>query len=177
MREIKTIESERYEKMDDGVHLKYIGMVKAQEAFDTLKKHLEKEGMLPDEYFSLNFQVEGKELPDFCTAVCHTDWGGSEGIYIDIDLIYFENNEQKTFHFATGKTLESSGDAFLKMSRIAAECSMMLNGRGSILRVSEKNYENSIHKSSLEERLADIKERQNTNIPNSKKEIDTDISI
>lgn len=144
MVEIKTIESDRYEKAEDGIHVKYVGMIKAQDAFDQLKAHLEKVGLLPDEYFNLNdWKWKGEtELPCYIRASCDVNWGGSEGIYLDISLLHRENNEIKYFSFATGKTLGETGDDFLRMSRIAAECSMMLNGRGSIVRVSESAYDN-----------------------------------
>lgn len=144
MIEIKTIESDRYEKAEDGVHVKHVGMIKAQEAFDQLKAHLEKVGLLPDEYFNSNdWKWKGvKELPDYIRASCDVNWGSCEGIYLDISLLHRENNEIKYFSFATGKTLGRSGDDFLRMSRIAAECSMMLNGRGSIVKVSESAYDN-----------------------------------
>lgn len=171
MRELKTIESEIYEKAEDGIHIRRVGMIKAQEAFDILENHLKEANLLPDEYFSLYFNAADKELPEFNTAVCHTDWGGSEGIYIDIDLVYRENNEIKMFHFATGKTLDSSGDAFIKMSRIAAECSMMLNGRGSIVRVSENNYEKISNIDSLDKKIAEVNK---TNIKDAKNK---DISL
>lgn len=153
MLEFKTIESDRYEKMVDGIHVKHVGMITAQEAFDQLKEHLKKVGLLPDEYFLVSHNINAEtELPVFTDAICHTKWGGNEGVYIDIDLKYFDdfdetlpNNERQAhfFHLATGKTLGANGDDFLRMSRIAAECSMMLNGRGSIVRVSENVYENT----------------------------------
>lgn len=143
MIELKTIESERYEKMEDQIHVKQVGMIQAKEAFQQLKDHLEKVGLLPDEYFIPSFRCNPEEeLPDFNTAICHTDWGSNEGIYLDIALQYTEDHEPKLLSFATGKTLDSSGEAFLRMSRIAAECSMMLNGRGFIVKVPERFYEN-----------------------------------
>lgn len=143
MREINTIEVERYEKTENANLLKSVGMKSAQDVFDALEKHLKEVDMLPDEYFNLSFDYRflydsDKELPDFSDAICHTNWGGSEGIYIDIYLRYREGNEIKLQPFATGKTLGESGDDFLRMSRIAAECSMMLNGRGALVRVSEQ---------------------------------------
>lgn len=154
MKKLKTIEVDRYEEMDDGIHLKHIGMIKAEDAFRQLKNHLEEVGLLPDEYFSPSFYYlsEMDELPKYRTAVCHVDWGGSEGIYLDISMLHYEDNQIKLDSFATGKTLDSSGEAFLRMSRIAAECSMMLNGRGDIVRMPDNAYETQM---------------EETNIPNS----------
>lgn len=140
MIEIQTIHVDKYDTVPGHSLPQHVGMIDAQDAFDQLEAHLKKIGLLPDEYFSLSFNLKG-ELPDFSEAVCHTNWGGSEGIYIDIELKYYQDRQPKVLQFATGKTLGDSGDAFLRMSRIAAECSMMLNGRGSIVRVSEKAYQ------------------------------------
>ncbi len=142
--EIKTIEVDKWVPSEKKGMVKHAGMISPQEAFEQLKAHLEKVGLLPDEYFNLNdwkWKSE-TELPDYIRASCDVNWGGSEGIYLDISLLHKENNEIKYFPFATGKTLDRSGDAFLRMSRIAAECSMMLNGRGSIVKVSENAYDN-----------------------------------
>lgn len=140
MRKIQTIESDRYEKTEKGL-LRHVGMISGQELFDKLKKHLEENDLLPDEYFLQSIYLnQTSEVPNFSDAVCHTNWGGSEGIYIDIDLAYREGDQRKFFHLATGKTLDQDGDAFMRMSRIAAECSMMLNGRGEIVKISDKYY-------------------------------------
>ena len=63
--------------------------------------------MLPDEYFLLG--MDGKledELPDYDIAECVPNFGGSEGIYLDITLIYVEKGKVHRDRFATGKTLE-----------------------------------------------------------------------
>ncbi len=157
MREIKTIEPDLYEKAEDGIHLKHVGIISGQELFDRLYNHLKEVGLLPDEYFVFSpLQNQKDELPEFSTAVCHTDWGGNEGIYIDISLESYEDSERKSFPFAVGKTLAQDGDAFLHMSRIAAECSLMLNGRGTIVKISDKHYPdkaNEQDKSSLTEQI------------------------
>ena len=94
MKELKTIEVDRYERMDDGVHLKHVGMIKAEDAFDQLEKHLEEVGLLPDEYFSPSYSLYGMDdLPNYRTAICHVDWGGNEGIYLNISLLHYEDNQ------------------------------------------------------------------------------------
>lgn len=54
------------------------------------------------------------------------------GLLPDEDFLFDgEYDTQLQFiRFATGKTLEESRDAFLRMHRIAGECTLMLNGRG-----------------------------------------------
>lgn len=69
-------------------------------------------------------------IPDFDEAVCSVNFGG-EGIYLDIDLKYLSSeNERRQVHFATGKTLGENTFDFYRMSLIAGECSMLLNGDG-----------------------------------------------
>lgn len=147
MRELKTIEVDRWEPSEKKGMVKHVGMISPEEAFNVLEKHLKEVDMLPDEYFSPNiWDWKGvKELPDYAQASCNVNWGGSEGIYLDIVLLYRnEKQELCRFNFATGKTLGVSGDDFLRMSRIAAECSMMLNGRGEIVRFYEEEKLKSV---------------------------------
>ncbi len=126
---IQTIDCDRYSEPDENHRVKHVGMIEAKDAFDQLYTHLQAKNMLPDEYFLFSERdfPDHAELPEFHSAVCHTDFGGSEGIYFDIEL----QCRGRMVHFATGKTLDENADAFFKMSRIAAECSLMLNGRGS----------------------------------------------
>lgn len=158
MREIKTIEVDKWVPSERKGMVKHAGMISPQEAFDALKKHLEDVGLMPDEYFNLNdWKWNGvKELPDYIRASCDVNWGGNEGIYLDISLLHRENNEIKYFPFATGKTLSRSGDDFLRMSRIAAECSMMLNGRGAKVQFKEeeKGFILPKDETSLDEKIA-----------------------
>lgn len=134
MATIKSFEVDCWSEKDGKGRVKHIGMLKMGEVFEMLKEHLLSKGMLPDEYFliSQNDWNEDRELPDYDYAICVPNYGGSEGIYLDISMVYDDEQKQRQhMRFATGKTLEESADAFLKMARIAAECSLMLNGRGS----------------------------------------------
>lgn len=133
MATIKSFEVDRWSERDENGGMQHIGMLKLGEVFEMLKEHLISIDMLPDEYFLMDRDWnEDRELPDYDYAVCVPNFGGSEGIYLDISLAYRDEQGQKCYlDFATGKTLEEGADAFLKMARIAAECSMMLNGRGS----------------------------------------------
>lgn len=134
MATIKSFEVDRWSEKDGKGRVKHIGMRKMGEVFEMLKEHLLSKGMLPDEYFliSQNDWNEDRELPDYDYAICVPNYGGSEGIYLDISMVYDDEQKQRQhMRFATGKTLEESADAFLKMAKIAAECSLMLNGRGS----------------------------------------------
>lgn len=130
---IKTIEVDRWSKPDAQRRVQHIGMIKAQDAFDQLEQHLKDRGLLPDEYFLFskqNFNDGMDELPNYDQAVCQVNFGGSEGIYIDITL-EVSDGAGRSVQFAAGKTLSEHAEAYQHMSKIAGECSLMLNGRGS----------------------------------------------
>ncbi len=124
---LKTIEVDRWN------YLYHLGMIKAKDAFDQLEKHLKEHGLLPDEFIFLEdrFKANDGELPIYLAAICQTNFGENEGIDLDISLKYEENGEFKYRSFAMGKTLGDTVEAFQRMARIGAECSMMLNGRGA----------------------------------------------
>ena len=135
MEKIKSFDLDRWSEPDEKRQVRHIGMADAKETFEKLEAHLKEKGMLPDEYFlyDMDLRTNVKELPDFDFALCVPNFGHSEGVYLNIDLIYSdEDGGQKSLRFATGKTLREGADAFFWMSRIAAECSLMLNGRGCI---------------------------------------------
>ena len=141
MARIRSFNLDRWSEPDEQRRVRHIGMADARETFEKLKKHLEATGLLPDEYFLFDGEYETQlkgELPNFDHALCVPNYGASEGIYLDISLVCRnEDGSRKFIPFATGKTLEESGDAFLRMHRIAGECSLLLNGRGIYFERSE----------------------------------------
>lgn len=134
MRNFKSLEVDIWSSPNDQHRVKHIGMANSAETFEKLKSHLQDQNMLPDDYFLFNDDLLTRfagKLPDYHFAECLPNYGGSEGIYLDITLLYSdESGHTKRTNFLTGKTLEESSDAFIRMARIAAECSLMLNGRG-----------------------------------------------
>jgi len=90
MEKIKTFELDRWSEPDEQHRVRHIGMADAKETFEKLETHLKEKGMLPDEYFlyEVDMRTKARELPDFNFALCVPNFGGSEGIYLDIDLIY-----------------------------------------------------------------------------------------
>ena len=141
-REIKTLEVERYSEPDERGVVKLVGMISGREAFDLLKTHLEEVGLMPDGGLIPSSIISNDELPYYSTAYCHTETYGT-ATFVDINLNCYDDDtgEQYSRGFASGKSLGTSGDDFLRMSRIAAECSLMLNGRGSIVKVTETEFE------------------------------------
>ena len=127
---LHSFELDRWSKPDENHRVKHIGMADAKETFDKLKTHLETHGLLPDEYFLYSDELSG-ELPEFEEALCIPNFGSSVGIYLDISLACRNSDGKRYFQsFATGKTLGETADDYFRMFRIAAECSLMLNGRG-----------------------------------------------
>ena len=119
---MKPIELERWEPSpDDPRREVYAGQRTAQEVFEELKYRLEGMGYLPDEYFLMNHEWEdGREIPKDADIFCTTDYGGSEGIYTDIYLKWYQDGEPVIRSFATGKTLGESGSDMDRMYLIAS---------------------------------------------------------
>ena len=121
-----------YESGPDEQGIIHTGMIGKQELFYKLERYLTNKNMLPDDYFWPDKYIynEEEELPNYDTALCVPHYGNNGGIYLDIFLVYPGNRMPRFMRLASGKTSDESADAFFKMSRIAAECSLLLNGRG-----------------------------------------------
>lgn len=95
-----------------------------KDIFADLKAFLKEREMVPDEYFlgpddgEMQFPLDG-------VFVAYVNYGSSEGIYLDIEI---RSRKHGTIHFATGKTLRASGDAYDFMYDVACTCSKALNG-------------------------------------------------
>lgn len=114
---IKQIELEVWEP-----HPEKKGMVRfvkqrgMQEVFDELSDSLKENGILPDEYFLLSPWAKEKVLiPRDASVRVRTRWGGNEGIYIDVHF----DSPSGSIQFATGKTLDETGEAYDRMNFIA----------------------------------------------------------
>lgn len=91
---------------EDPRRMQYAGQRVAQEVFEELKYRLEGMGYLPDEYFLMDREWEnGREIPKDADIFCTTDYGVSEGIYLDVYLKWYENDQPVIRSFITGKTL------------------------------------------------------------------------
>ena len=108
---MKQIEFERWElDAENPCKLKYAGQRKAEDVFHELEARLDSVGYLPDEYLLLDRRWQnGREMPRDAGFFCRTDYGGSEGIYLDMFLEWYEDSQRRTEHFMTGKTLGESG--------------------------------------------------------------------
>ena len=116
--------------------MQYAGQRTAQEVFEELKHRLEGMGYLPDEYFLMNRDWEnGREIPRDADIFCTTDYGGSEGVYLDVSLQWYENNQTVTRNFITGKTLGETGADLDRMFLISSAITKAFHGdRGTYAR-------------------------------------------
>lgn len=102
--------------------VRYVGQRKTEDIFKELEDFLKKEDIYPDEYLLMahNFELEYPLFPKTDEFICHANWGGSEGIYLDVELLVRdERNQRHTVHFITGKTLDESSEAYDRMQYIA----------------------------------------------------------
>ena len=107
---MKQIELDNWaQSPDDPQRLVYAGSRMAQEVFAELKHRLEIVGMLPDEYFLIDREWEnGRVLPKDADIFCTVQYGGSEGIYLNVSIAWYEESKKNIKCFATGKTLGES---------------------------------------------------------------------
>ena len=101
-----------------------------QEVYEELKHRLEGMGYLPDEYFLLDDVWEdGKVVPRDADLFCTTDYGASEGIYLDVYLKWYgEDGKPVIKTFATGKTLGESGSDMDRMFLISSAITKAFHG-------------------------------------------------
>ena len=101
-----------------------------QEVYEELKHRLEGIGYLPDEYFLLDAGWEdGKVIPRDADLFCTTDYGDSEGIYLDVYLKWYgEDGKPVIKTFATGKTLGESGSDLDRMFLISSAITKAFHG-------------------------------------------------
>ena len=101
----------------------------AQEVFEELKHRLESQGYLPDEYFLLDHEWEnGRKIPENADFFCTTDYGSSEGVYLDVYLKWYGDGRSVTRSFITGKTLGESGNDLDRMFLISSAITKAFHG-------------------------------------------------
>lgn len=128
---MKEIAMERWERSKDGSgELVVVGQRTAAEVFAELKQRLESIGYLPDERFALDSRWEGGRLiPQGADISCTADYGGSEGVYLDVYLQWSEEGKgTQREHFITGKTLGDSGEDLDRMFLISSAITKAFHG-------------------------------------------------
>ena len=131
---MKQIEFERWEPdAENPRRLTYAGQRAAEDVFHELETQLDSVGYLPDEYLLLDIHWQnGREMPRDADFFCKTDYGGSEGIYLDVFLEWYEDSQRKTEHFMTGKTLGESGADLDRMFLISSAITKAFRGDNSV---------------------------------------------
>ena len=131
---MKQIEFERWEPdAENPRKLTYAGQRTAEDVFHELEARLDSVGYLPDEYLLLDRRWQnGREMPRDAGFFCRTDYGGSEGIYLDMFLEWYEDSQHKTEHFMTGKTLGEGGADMDRMSLISSAITKAIRGDNSV---------------------------------------------
>ena len=129
---MKQIELEHWTpSAQDPRRTEYAGQRTAQEVFAELEYRLNSTGYLPDEYFLMDSAWEnGREIPKDADIFCTTDYGGSEGVYLDVYLKWHEDGKPITKSFITGKTLGESGADLDRMFLISAAITKAFHGDG-----------------------------------------------
>lgn len=124
------IELERWKPSEANPRkLEYAGQPVAQEVFEELKHRLEGMGYLPDEYFLLDGHwKDGREIPKDADIFCTTDYGASEGVYLDVYLKWYEDGKPITRSFITGKTLGENGNDLDRMFLTASAITKAFHG-------------------------------------------------
>lgn len=111
--------------------LRYVGQPVAEDVFKELEQRLKDTGFLPDEYFLMGMEWEhGRRIPKGADLFCTTDYGSSEGIYVDVYLKWYENDKPVTKSFATGKTLGETGYDLDRMFLTASTITKAFHGEG-----------------------------------------------
>ena len=148
---IKSLQTHFYEKNPEKKgFLTLKGTITHKELFEALRAHLEGLGMLPDEYFLSDripeLMSEGEEypakalecIPEECYFTARSDFGGSEGIYLDLEMHSVDAKGKRHHeHIATGKTLKEDPAALIWMQRAATECELFLNRNGREYEVND----------------------------------------
>ena len=129
---MNVIELERWTPSEaDPRKLEYAGQPVAQEVFEELKHRLEGMGYLPDEYFLMDDHWrDGREIPKDADIFCTTDYGASEGVYLDVYLKWYDESQKRsiTQKLATGKTLGENGNDLDRMFLTAAAITKAFHG-------------------------------------------------
>lgn len=131
---MKQIEFERREPdAENPRKLNYAGQRAAEDVFHELEAQLDSVGYLPDEYFIMDWRWEhGRQIPKGADFFCKTDYGGSEGIYLDVYLEWQEGDKPKRECFITGKTLGESGADLDRMFLISSAITKAFRGDNSV---------------------------------------------
>lgn len=130
---MSVIETQIWEAVPDKKgYVRYVGQRKLVEVFNELEAYLKKEDIYPEEYFLQTHDARPDTLFPRGDIRCYAQWGGSEGIYIELEVLVgaTKDSSYKIVHIATGKTLDESGEAYDRMQYIAGRIYKAFCGEG-----------------------------------------------
>ena len=109
----------------------------SKDVFQDLVKELKSADLYPDEYILMEEEFKRgayQTFPELCDLYCYTRWGGSEGIYTNIDVQIYDKEEgrYKNLNFISAKSLGETEEAFDRMQYIAGYIYRLLMGDGSV---------------------------------------------
>ncbi|MBO6267460.1 MAG: hypothetical protein J6M06_04425, partial [Synergistaceae bacterium] len=150
-------------KEDDPRYTERVGTRSAEEVFRELEQRLDGMGMLPDEYFLLDREwQDGRLIPEDADIFVTTDYGESEGIYLDGYLKWYEDGKPVTRSFFTGKTLGDTGADLDRMFLISSAITKAFHGCGRQPDNGMVLYLNAEEKKEIVEALMEKRERMLT---------------
>lgn len=130
---------------------------KVEDVFKELSDTLVAYGLLPDEYFYLDEEFEKyKDFPILHDMYCYARWGSSEGIYLDVIAVVFNNQEleYELKRFAVGKTLSEDRDSYDRMQYIAGYIYKLFMGDHQIpMRYLKMDQEKICNRAALMKKL------------------------
>ncbi len=137
MNQNKVIETELWEPVPDKPYqVRFVKTRTAYEVFKELEATMKANNMMPDEYFLLSHRIDEKSLmPKDASFIAYAQWGGNEGVYLEVKMISSDGQQ----HFATGKTLGETEEDYDRMQAIAGFIYKSFAGFGRVNRAVEEN--------------------------------------
>lgn len=137
MRTLQTFDIELWTEPEERERARVLGLDTTQGVFKALESHLEEAGLLPEKFFEPRDE-KLSPMPYFDYARCDVDFAEPEGVVMSIELVTLVDNEWEGRRFATAGIHGSTAEDYLRMCRIAAECSLMFNGRGQRFELADE---------------------------------------
>lgn len=130
---MKIIETQNWEPVPDKPGMiRVASQRKALEVFHELEEALRAADLYPDEYFlpDNDFDRGNADFPEIKDIYCYAQWGNSEGIYLEVELIVFNKASHRCErkHFATGKSLAEDSASYDRMQYIAGYIYKLFTG-------------------------------------------------
>jgi len=122
---LKPVDLEIWSEPDEHRRVTFLGMREGRQVYEDLKSQLEKTNLLKNlDYITLSKSHEGK-LPENYHIKSYVNWGGSEGVYVDVTLLNTDTLTERKFIVA--KTLGRTVKDYEIMGRLATAIAYLLH--------------------------------------------------